>query len=75
MSWSRQRLQAAVSNFHKTEDSLTPAHAHGKVQDMKDTRLVVLVEAKQMKALRAAAKKQKISLGEVVRRAIDKAVK
>jgi predicted HicB family RNase H-like nuclease len=42
---------------------------------MKDTRLVVLVEAKQMKALRAAAKKQKISLGEVVRRAIDKAVK
>jgi predicted HicB family RNase H-like nuclease len=42
---------------------------------MKDTRLVVLVEAKQMKALRAAAKRRKISLGEVVRRAIDKAVK
>jgi len=41
---------------------------------MKDTRLIALIERKQMKVLKAAAKRQKISLAEVVRRAL-KAVK
>jgi hypothetical protein len=38
---------------------------------MKDTRLIALIEAKQMKALRAAARREKVSLAEVVRRAIS----
>jgi Ribbon-helix-helix protein, copG family len=45
---------------------------------MKDTRLIALIEAGQMRALKAAAKREKVSLAEVVRRAIDaylKAVK
>jgi hypothetical protein len=37
---------------------------------MKDTRLIALIESKQMKALKALAKRENISLGEVVRRAI-----
>jgi hypothetical protein len=41
---------------------------------MKDTRLIALIEAKQMKMLKAVAKREKISLAEVVRRAL-KAVK
>ncbi len=32
---------------------------------MKDTRLIALIEAKQMKALKAAAKRKQVSLGEV----------
>lgn len=36
----------------------------------KDTRLVVLVEAGQMKALKALAKKRGVSLATVVRQAI-----
>jgi Ribbon-helix-helix protein, copG family len=42
---------------------------------MKDTRLIALIEAKQMKALKAAAKREKVSLGEVVRRAISSYLK
>jgi hypothetical protein len=45
---------------------------------MKDTRLIALIEAKQMNRLKVAAKREKVSLAEVVRRAIDaylKAVK
>ncbi len=42
---------------------------------MKDTRLVVLVEAKQMKALRSASKKEKSSIGELVRQAIEMRLK
>jgi predicted HicB family RNase H-like nuclease len=38
---------------------------------MKDTRLIALIEAKQMKALKAAANREKVSLAEVVRRAIN----
>jgi hypothetical protein len=48
------------------------------IELMKDTRLIALIEAKQMRALRAAAKREKVSLAEVVRRAINlylKAVK
>jgi hypothetical protein len=42
---------------------------------MKDTRLIALVEARQMKALKAVAKRGNISLGEVVRRAITRYLK
>ncbi len=42
---------------------------------MKDTRLIALIEAKQMKALKAAAKREKVSSGEVVRRAITNYLK
>jgi len=42
---------------------------------MKDTRLIALVERKQMNALKAAAKRENISLAEVVRRAISKYLK
>jgi hypothetical protein len=42
---------------------------------MKDTRLIALIEAKQMKGLRAAAKREKVSLAEVVRRAISSYLK
>jgi len=38
---------------------------------VKDTRLIALVEAGQMKALKAVAKREKASLAEIVRRAID----
>jgi hypothetical protein len=38
---------------------------------MKDTRLIALIEGKQMKGLKVAAKREKVSLAEVVRRAID----
>ena len=37
---------------------------------MKDTRLIALIEAGQMRALKAAAKRENVSLAEVVRRAI-----
>jgi len=37
---------------------------------VKDTRLIALIEAKQMKVLKAVAKREKISLAEVVRRAL-----
>jgi hypothetical protein len=37
---------------------------------MKDTRLIALIEAKQMRALKAAAKRAKVSLAEIVRRFI-----
>jgi predicted HicB family RNase H-like nuclease len=37
---------------------------------MKDTRLIALIEPSQMKALKAAAKRQNVSLAEVVRQAI-----
>jgi hypothetical protein len=42
---------------------------------MKDTRLIALIEASQMKALKASAKRQKVSLAEVVRRAIGEYLK
>jgi hypothetical protein len=45
------------------------------IQSMKDTRLIALIEAKQMRALRAAAKREKASLAEVVRRAINSYLK
>jgi Ribbon-helix-helix protein, copG family len=38
---------------------------------VKDTRLIALIETKQMKALKTVAKRQKVSLAEVVRRAIN----
>jgi len=38
---------------------------------VKDTRLIALIEQKQMKALKAAAKREKASLAEIVRRAIN----
>jgi hypothetical protein len=38
---------------------------------MKDTRLIALIEAGQMRRLKAAAKREKVSLAEIVRRAID----
>jgi hypothetical protein len=44
-------------------------------QTMKDTRLIALIERKQMKALKAAAKRKGVSLGEVVRRAISSYLK
>jgi hypothetical protein len=37
---------------------------------MKDTRLIALIEAGQMRALKAAAKREKVSLAEIVRRAL-----
>jgi predicted HicB family RNase H-like nuclease len=37
---------------------------------MKDTRLIALIEASQMKALKQAAKKQGVSLATVVRQAL-----
>ncbi len=43
----------------------------GYLGTMKDTRLIALIEQKQMKALKAAAKREKVSLGEIVRRAIS----
>jgi predicted HicB family RNase H-like nuclease len=42
---------------------------------MKDTRLIALIERKQMKALKAAAKQEKVSLGEIVRQAINSYLK
>jgi len=42
---------------------------------MKDTRLIALIERKQMNALKALAKREDISLGEVVRRAITRYLK
>jgi len=42
---------------------------------MKDTRLIALIEAKQMKALKATAKRKQVSLGEVVRQAIYRYLK
>jgi len=42
---------------------------------MKDTRLIALIEAGQMKALKAAAKREKVSLAEIVRRAITNYLK
>jgi hypothetical protein len=42
---------------------------------VKDTRLIALIERKQMKALKAAAKREGVSLGEVVRRAITRYLK
>ena len=40
-------------------------------EPMKDTRLIALIEAGQMRRLKAAAKREKVSLAEVVRRAIS----
>jgi len=37
---------------------------------VKDTRLIALIEASQMRSLKVAAKREKVSLAEVVRRAI-----
>jgi len=37
---------------------------------MKDKRLIALIEPGQMKALKAAAKRGKVSLAEIVRRAL-----
>jgi hypothetical protein len=37
---------------------------------VKDTRLIALIEPAQMKALKARSKRDKISLAEVVRRAL-----
>lgn len=37
---------------------------------MKDTRLIALIEPGQLKRLKAAAKHDKVSMAEVVRRAI-----
>jgi hypothetical protein len=42
---------------------------------MKDTRLIALIEAGQMRALKAAAKREKVSLAEIVRRAITNYLK
>jgi len=42
---------------------------------MKDTRLIALIEAGQMRALKAAAKREKVSLAEIVRRAISSYLK
>ena len=41
------------------------------LSSMKDTRLIALIEVGQMKALKAAAKREKSSVAEVVRKAID----
>jgi hypothetical protein len=38
---------------------------------MKDQRLIALIEPGQMKALKAAAKREKVSLAEIVRRALS----
>ncbi len=42
---------------------------------MKDARLIALIERKQMKALKTAAKRKGVSLGEVVRQAINRYLK
>jgi Ribbon-helix-helix protein, copG family len=42
---------------------------------MKDTRLIALIESAQMRALKATAKRDKVSLAEVVRRAISEYLK
>ena len=44
-------------------------------ESMKDTRLIALIERKQMKALKAISKREKVSLGEIVRRAISSYLK
>jgi len=36
----------------------------------KDTRLIALIESSMMKALEAESKKEKVSIAEIVRRAI-----
>jgi hypothetical protein len=46
-----------------------------QVKAMKDTRLIALIEAGQMRALKAAAKREKVSLAEIVRRAISSYLK
>jgi hypothetical protein len=38
---------------------------------MKDARLITLIEPKKVKALQAVAKREKSSVAEVVRKAID----
>lgn len=38
--------------------------------DMKDTRLIALVERRMMKSLEAVSKKARVSVAETVRRAI-----
>lgn len=38
---------------------------------MKDARLIALIERGQMRRLKAAAKRQKITMAEAVRKAID----
>jgi hypothetical protein len=38
---------------------------------MKDTRLIALVEPSMMKAIVAASKKAKVSVAEIVRRALQ----
>jgi hypothetical protein len=38
---------------------------------MKDARLIALIEPGQMRALKAAAKRDKVTMAEVVRRAIS----
>jgi len=40
-------------------------------QCVKDARLIALIEPGQMKALKARSKREKISLAEVVRRALE----
>ena len=42
---------------------------------MKDTRLIALIEAGQMRALKAEAKREKVSLAEIVRQAITNYLK
>jgi hypothetical protein len=42
---------------------------------MKDARLVALIEPKQLKLLKRAAKRGKITMGEAVRQAIAKYLK
>jgi hypothetical protein len=42
---------------------------------MKDTRLIALIEPGQMRALKAAAKRERVSLAEIVRRAISSYLK
>jgi len=37
---------------------------------MKDQRLIALLEAGQMKALKAVSKRKRVSLAEIVRRAL-----
>jgi hypothetical protein len=39
---------------------------------VKDTRLIALIEASQMKALKNVAKREKVSSAEIVRRAISR---
>lgn len=44
-------------------------------ESMKDTRLIALIEPGQMRALKAAARREKVSLAEIVRRAISSYLK